>query len=252
MSGGDVIAIGRRRAGISQRALARRLGVPQSTVARWEARDHEPSLATVERALGACGLAVMVGIANADDAYRHQIAAQLTLAPAQRVERLGRRLAIPLARIAGALAAEGVCYVLVGEVAGAMRGWPITLDSGEFLVVPDDEPENLEGLERAAAALGADSQEFDDPFGGLDSRWHWMLPGNQRLVVSLQPAGSRGYRDLVRDAEVLTLGGALVHVASLRDLIRLADASPRERERAFTPALWATLDQCRLAERAAA
>jgi hypothetical protein len=38
----------------------------------------------------------------------------------------------------------------------------------------------------------------------------------------------------------------------LRDLIRLADASPRERERAFTPALWATLDQARLAEREAA
>ena len=142
--------------------------------------------------------------------------------------------------------------MLAGEVAGAMRGWPITLDHGEFLIVPDDDPQTLEAIERAAATLGVDRQGVDDPYRGLDSRRQWTLPGNQRLVVSVQPAGSHGYRDLVRDSEPLSLGGALVQVGSLRDLIRLADASPRERERAFTPALWATLDQFRAAERAAA
>jgi transcriptional regulator with XRE-family HTH domain len=252
VKGGDLIAIARRRAGVSQRALAARLGVPQSTVARWEAGDHEPSVVTLERALSACGLALMLGIANADDSYRHQISEQLALAPSKRVERLGRGLPIAPADIARALAAEGVDYVLAGEIAGAARGWPVTLDNGEFLVVPDEEAESLEAVERAAATLGGGGRELDDPFGGFDARWVWSLPGGQQLVASVEPAGARGYRDLLRDAEAIALGGAPVLVASLRDLIRLADASPRERERAFTPALWATLDQTRGADRKAA
>jgi transcriptional regulator with XRE-family HTH domain len=249
MSGGDLIAIGRRRAGLSQRSLARRLGVPQSTVARWEAGDHEPSLASVERALLVCDLGLTVGIANADDSYRGQIIGQLRLTPSERVSRLARRLAISPGEIARALAAEGVRYVLAGEVAGAVHGWPITLDAGQFLVVAEDEPGNLEAVERAAAALGGRRKEPDDPFGGFDARWSWRLPADQRLLVSVGPAGTGGYRDLLRDAITVTLCGLPVKVASLRDLIRLADASPRERERAFTPALWATLDQAREAER---
>lgn len=252
MSGGDVIAIGRRRAELSQRSLARRLGVPQSTVARWEAGDHEPSLASVERALEACGLAVIVGIANGDDSYAHQIAAQLRLSPSERVRQLGRRLSLSPVEIAGVLAVHEVRYVLIGEVAGAVHGWPITLDSGDYLLVPDDEPRNLEALERAAASLGGTGGQVDDPFGGFDTRLRWNLLGNQALVASVEPAGSRGYRDLLRDAEVVALDAAFVQVASLRDLIRLADASLRERDRAFTPALWATLDQTRLAEHRAA
>lgn len=137
---------------------------------------------------------------------------------------------------------------------GRRRGaWlAITLDRGEFLLVPDDHPENLQAVERAAGVLGARGRKLDDPFGGFDPRWRWSLPSGQQLVASVGPAGAHGYRDLLRDAEAVTLGAALVNVASLRDLIRLADASPRERERAFTPALWTTLDQTRLAERKAA
>jgi transcriptional regulator with XRE-family HTH domain len=252
MSGGDLIAIGRRRAGVSQRALARRLGVPQSTVGRWEAGDHEPSLASVQRALAACDLALTVGVGNADDSYRQQIAQQLALSPSDRVSRLARRLAIQPVEIVRALAAEGVRYVLAGEVAGAVPGWPITLDSGDFLVVPEDTPENLEAVDQAVARLGGSGRELDDPFGGFVARWTWQLQVGQRLIASVQPAGSRGYRDLLWGAEAVTLGDTRVHVASLRDLIRLADASPRERDRAFTPALWATLDEVRAAERRAA
>lgn len=226
--------------------------MPQSTIARWEAGDHEPSLASVERVLAACGLALTAGIANADDSYTHQIAHQLALAPADRVSLLARRLVIAPVAIAQALASHRVGYVLVGEIAGAVHGWPITLDSGEFLLVPDDAASNLEALERAAAVLGGRGPELDDPFTGLDARMAWSLPGAQRLLASLQPAGSHGYRDLIRDAITVTFADAQVHVASLRDLIRLAEASPRERARAFTPALWATLDQVRVNERRAA
>jgi transcriptional regulator with XRE-family HTH domain len=248
----DLIAIGRRRAGISQRALALRMGLPQSTIARWEAGDHEPSLASVERALSACGLTLAVTVANADDSYASQIAQQLALTPDQRVSKLARLLPVKPGAVVRALADQGVRYVLAGEVAGAVHGWPITLDSGELLIVPEDEPGNRRSLEAAVETLGAHRPDLDDAFAGLDRRFIWPFRGSQRLVAAPRPAGSRGYRDLLRDATLVTLGGVEVQVASLRDLIRLADASPRERDRAFTAALWATLDQVRSQERRAA
>jgi transcriptional regulator with XRE-family HTH domain len=42
MDAKDLIVIARKRAGISQRELAERLGRPQATIARWEAGAREP------------------------------------------------------------------------------------------------------------------------------------------------------------------------------------------------------------------
>jgi hypothetical protein len=141
------------------------------------------------------------------------------------------------------LAAHRVRYVLGGEVAGAVHGWPITLDYGEYLIFPEDAARNLDRLEQAAAALGATGRDVDDPYAGLDVTYRWTLTAGGVLAACPTPAGTRGYRDLRRDATLTPLETAVVEVASLRDLIRVADASPRSRRRAFLPALWATLEQ---------
>jgi hypothetical protein len=73
------------------------------------------------------------------------------------------------------------------------------------------------------------------PLARLDARYRWSQRGRQHLVASVEPAGSRGYRDLLRDAEPMTLGQATVQVASLGDVIRLAGSQPAEHEGAFTP-----------------
>lgn len=46
--------------GLSQRELARRAGVPQSTVGRIEAGLLDPRIGTVERLLRACGMDLAV------------------------------------------------------------------------------------------------------------------------------------------------------------------------------------------------
>ena len=46
----------RRRAGLTQAELARRAGVPQSTVAKIERGRRDPSLSTLERLVRAAGL----------------------------------------------------------------------------------------------------------------------------------------------------------------------------------------------------
>jgi len=136
-----------------------------------------------------------------------------------------------------------VRYVLIGEVAGAAHGWPITLARGEYLIVPEDAQRNLARLEEAAMALGAGERQIDDPYGGLDTAWRSTLHDGGSLVAGPRPAGTSGYRDLRRAARMIALEDAVVQLASLRDLIRIADASPRPERRAYLPALWATLEQ---------
>jgi transcriptional regulator with XRE-family HTH domain len=240
--GGNLVAIARQRAGLSQRALAVRLGVPASTVARWESGEHAPSLDTLQAVVRACGLDLMVQLGNGDDSYVIDISRRLALTPTERVRALTAAGADPLA-IAAALYRAEVRYVLVGAVAAAARGWPIILGRGEYLIVPEDAKRNLSRLQQAARALGAGERQTEDPYAGLEVTWRWPLPDGGSLAASLQPIGTRGYRDLRRSARQTALQDAVVEVASLRDLIRMADASPRSELRAFLPALWATLEQ---------
>jgi transcriptional regulator with XRE-family HTH domain len=55
MSPGTLIRDARRSAGLSQAALASRLGTTQSAIARLERDTSSPRVSTVERALRACG-----------------------------------------------------------------------------------------------------------------------------------------------------------------------------------------------------
>ena len=55
MTSGELIRSARLRAGLSQVELAERLGLPQSSVARWEVDAVEPGLSKVRLCLRACG-----------------------------------------------------------------------------------------------------------------------------------------------------------------------------------------------------
>lgn len=55
MSTGELIRSARNRAGLSQAELAERLGLPVSSIARWETDRVEPGFSTLRRVLQACG-----------------------------------------------------------------------------------------------------------------------------------------------------------------------------------------------------
>ena len=55
MTTGELIRSARLRAELSQEQLAERLGVPRSSIARWETETVEPGLSTLRRVLQACG-----------------------------------------------------------------------------------------------------------------------------------------------------------------------------------------------------
>ena len=67
MQGTDLIREARRRAGLTQRELAERLGTTQSAIARLERGRTEPSYQRVAAALRACGLELVPQLLPADD-----------------------------------------------------------------------------------------------------------------------------------------------------------------------------------------
>jgi len=91
MLSADLIYMARRRAGVTQAELGRRIGLPQSQISRWERGRVEPSLETLRRLVRACGLELTLGLANGDDSYDAFIERALDLTPAERVTDAVRR-----------------------------------------------------------------------------------------------------------------------------------------------------------------
>ena len=96
MTGGSIIREGRRRAGLSQRELARRLDTSQAAIARWESRSVKPTFESVERALSACGLALRISLVPDDDHDTQLDREQRQLSPDQRLRRLENHVALIL------------------------------------------------------------------------------------------------------------------------------------------------------------
>ena len=95
-----VVRAARTEAGLTQAALAERLGTKQSVVSRWEHGHEEPRVSTLVRVMQACGLSLSIAvehdIVEHDDVDRAQIRQQLAMTPEQRlasVVNLSRTLA---------------------------------------------------------------------------------------------------------------------------------------------------------------
>lgn len=83
---GSRLRAARIQAGLSQRELATRVGVPQSTVARIEIGALDPRVGTVERLLRACGSELVVAERPGRGVDRTLIHARLAMTPRERVE----------------------------------------------------------------------------------------------------------------------------------------------------------------------
>ena len=86
MSFGTQLMRARSAAGLSQRELARRAGVPQSTVGRIETDAMVPRVDTLQRLLGECGAELQVVPRPGAGVDRTQLRERLKLSPLERVE----------------------------------------------------------------------------------------------------------------------------------------------------------------------
>ena len=77
----------RRRAGLSQRALARAAAVPQPVIARLESGASVPRVDTFDRLIAACGLDAELAPRLGEGVDRSVIRELLDLSPGQRLRR---------------------------------------------------------------------------------------------------------------------------------------------------------------------
>jgi predicted transcriptional regulator len=80
----------RRRAGLSQRALADRAGVPQPAIARIELGAVSPRLDTLAALLAAAGATLQLGPLAGTGVDRSLIRASLARTPEERIRAAGR------------------------------------------------------------------------------------------------------------------------------------------------------------------
>ncbi|MEE8376609.1 MAG: hypothetical protein V3S26_09855 [Acidimicrobiia bacterium] len=146
-----------------------------------------------------------------------------------------------------------VDFVVIGGIAARLRGAPLLTQDVD--ITPATDRPNLERLASALEELDARLRTAPEPEGVpfpfdpglLESETVWTLVtrfGDLDLVVS--PAGTKGYSDVVRDADdmrVATDPELIVKVASLVDVIRSKEAAGREKDRAALPMLRRTLEE---------
>jgi ribosome-binding protein aMBF1 (putative translation factor) len=85
MHGGVVIRESRRRAGISQRELAKRLGTDQSVIGRWESLATSPTFEAVSACCEACGFQLDWRLVAIDADAERVLREQRSRSPAARV-----------------------------------------------------------------------------------------------------------------------------------------------------------------------
>ena len=197
---------------MTQRELAERMECRQATIARWERGDRHPSYDEVQAVARACDLQLDTHLTPEDCSWWPQIAIQLDHAPLERVRRLTPPGAFDAVPVLEALADSDVPTIVLGEVAGALHGWPLVLGGATVEV----------------CAQGEDALN--------------ELPSAAQLLVTVLPPGTTGFGDLARDADTVQVDGAEIRVAGLRDLLRIADASPDPDSRRQALAYQAVLD----------
>lgn len=268
--GGPLIKIARLRAGLTQRELGERLGLPQSSVARWESGARQPGIDSFVEAVRACGLDPVVSLNPTDHASDAFIQALLDEAPAERlrVQVAAANGMRPLERAAAArragvatdggeqfdplsimraLKAREVRYVLVGRLAENIRAAPLVPTGAEVALCAQTSDRNTAALDQALRDLGAtrwresDEHPLEIPLelrGLATARRWWVESAGGGVAVVAVPHGTTGYGDVARHATDEELDSGLsVSVAALSDLVRIADAAVDPVDRGGLPTL---------------
>lgn len=239
----DIVRMARQRAGLTQQQLADRSGHPRETIARWETGTREPSLSSLRQLAEASDLDLVIHLAQRDPSADEAVDDQLELSPRERLARLLPSTAKEDAiRALRWLATARTPFILIGGIAAVLQGGPQRPDSGRVEFVSAD-PHRMEAEMRSGGLVPADT---DERWAELDARAVWMLPEGGALALASNVPGTEDYRDLRRSMRQIELDDAIrVSVAHPRDLLRMADASPRESEWARVPGLRALLDRTR-------
>lgn len=143
-----------------------------------------------------------------------------------------------------ALSKHGVQYVVIGGYAAFLQSAPFLTHDVD--ITPERSDANLSRLSAALTELGARirtaSVEGGLPFShnatslAAAGVWNLCTPYGD-LDISFIPNGTTGYPDLVQDADLATIHGIRLQVASLADIIRSKQAANRPKDQRVLPTL---------------
>ncbi len=148
------------------------------------------------------------------------------------------------------LVTHEVRFVVIGGYASVLHGSALfTYDAD---VCPARDPENLERLCAALFEMDAQLRVVEEPDGVPFSCSGQFLAQMAILNLttrfgdfdlSLRPSGFGGYEDLIEHAVDFDVGGFVVRVASLDDIIESKEVAGRAKDRAALPQLYALRDE---------
>jgi transcriptional regulator with XRE-family HTH domain len=227
----------RKRAGLTQRALAATAGVPRPYVARVESSRTDPTVSSLSRLLRACETTLEALPGSGTGIDRTVFRSMLARTPAERLDSLVADAGwAPLHPLAG----HGVRFVLIGDRAAHLHGVPAGSADVDVCWSRDDAGALAAALTslRARRRDGAGSVRTvprgDDPV---------LLDTDAGpLDLHAKPLGTNGYADLAGAAQSMDLGGVTVDVASVDDLIRMKRAAGRPKDRVEVEILVALRD----------
>jgi len=145
--------------------------------------------------------------------------------------------------IAEVLARHHVVCVFIGGFAAFLYGSPIPTTDVD--IVPETSRENFARLSAALTELGAkvraegiEPLPFSHDADSLAAARIWNLTTKHGdLDITVEPAGTKGYADLRRDAIVVDVRDVPVPLASLADIVRSKEAAGRDKDRRALPVL---------------
>jgi hypothetical protein len=146
--------------------------------------------------------------------------------------------------ILAALERHRVSYVLIGGFAAQQHG--ALRPTEDIDITPAADAENLARLAAALRELDAHIRVSDPPEGLPFDTSAEALRGVSMLNlrcrhgdfdISVTPAGTDGYPDLIRSAEARTVDGISIQLASLADIIRSKTAAGRPKDALALPEL---------------
>ncbi|MFP5225854.1 MAG: helix-turn-helix transcriptional regulator [Actinomycetota bacterium] len=256
MGAGATVRAARKKARLTQTALAERSGVSVPTISRIESGTHQPRFDTVERLLRACEMRLELtsiggrGIDRSTFRLHGSTDRVLTLAEeAGRYGVPGRDAAWDPRAHLDALLRHGVRFVVIGGLGARVWGSPTVTDDTD--IAYEHSPENIGNLVAALAELGAtlrnlphgiqakvDEATFRHSFNlGFDT-------DSGKLDCLAMPAGIDDFDELEAVAARIELHpGLVVPVASLDDLIRMKRAAGRPKDRIELEVLAALRDE---------
>ena len=152
---------------------------------------------------------------------------------------------LDIGRVAKALEAREVRYVVIGGMAAVAHGMPWQTDNID--ICPASSTDNLRRLAKALIDLDARLRAAGLGPAGMkikldDTTWKFtpsmtFTTAAGPLDVNLRPDGTDGYRDLIRAAETREVEGIAIPVAALADIARSKEAAGRPKDLERLPEL---------------